>query len=74
MRTLAVLREGEEAEIIGFQGGRGLIKRLLEMGFTRNAKIKVLSNSPGPVLVDVRGSKVALGRGMAMKIIVNGEG
>ena len=70
---LAFLSEGEEGEIIGFNGGRGMVQRLSDMGFIPSEKVKVLtSNSPGPVLVDVKGSRIALGRGVAMKIIVNG--
>jgi ferrous iron transport protein A len=70
---LAFLLEGDEGEIVGFRGERGLTQRLADMGFTPSTKVRVLSsNAPGPVLVDVKGSRIALGRGMAMKIIVNG--
>ena len=70
---LAFLQEGEEGEVVGFSGGRGMVQRLSDMGFTPSEKVKVLtSSSPGPVLVDVKGSRIALGRGIAMKIIVNG--
>lgn len=71
---LAMLTENEEALIVEICGGRGLIRRLTEMGFTNGAKVKVLnSNSHGPVLVSVRGSRIALGRGVAMKIMVKQE-
>ena len=70
---LATLSENEEAVIVELWGGRGLVRRLSEMGFTYGTKIKMLHSScPGPVLV--RGSRIALGRGVAMKIIVNPEG
>lgn len=50
----------------------GLVRRLAEMGFTRGARVRVLhSGPPGPVLVMVRGSRVALGRGVAMKVLVS---
>jgi len=71
---LAMLHENEEAEVVGIRGGRGLVRRLSELGLTPGTKIKVLlSNSPGPVLIDVRGSRIALGRGLLMKIMVNLE-
>lgn len=71
---LAMLSENEEAVIVEVCGGRGLTRRLSEMGFTYGTKVKVLnSNSPGPVLVSVRGSRIALGRGVAMKIMVSSE-
>lgn len=71
---LAMLSENEEAVVVEVCGGRGLIRRLSEMGFTYGTKVKVLnSNSPGPVLVFIRGSRIALGRGVAMKIMVSPE-
>ena len=71
---LAFLPENKEAKVIEVKGGRGLVRRLSELGFTPGARVKVLlSNSPGPVLVDVRGSRLGLGRGLLMRIIVDTE-
>ena len=71
---LAMLPENEEARVVEVRGGRGLARRLSELGFTPGARVKVLfSNSPGPVLIDVRGSRIALGRGLLMRIIVDPE-
>ena len=70
---LAFLSEGDEAEIVGISGGGGLTQRLVDMGFTPATRVRVLKSSPpGPMLVSVRGSRIALGRGVAMKILVNG--
>ena len=69
---LAMLSENEEATIVELRGGRGLVRRLSEMGFTYGTKVKVLkSGFPGPVLVEVRGSRIALGRGVVTRIMVN---
>ncbi|MGC8999290.1 MAG: FeoA family protein [Candidatus Bathyarchaeia archaeon] len=69
---LAMLPENYEAVIVEVKGGMGLTRRLAEMGFTNGTKVKVLHSSPpGPMLVMVRGSRIALGRGVAMKIMVN---
>jgi len=71
---LAFLSEGDEAEIVEISGGGGLTQRLTEMGFTPATRVRVLKSSPpGPMLVSVRGSRIALGRGVAMKILVNGS-
>ena len=71
---LAMLPENEEARVVEVRGGRGLVRRLSELGFTPGARVKVLfSNSPGPVLINVRGSRIALGRGLLMRIIVDSE-
>ena len=71
---LAMLPENEEAKVVEVRGGRGLVMRLSELGFTTGAKVKILlSNSLGPVVIDVRGSRIALGRGLLMRIIVDSE-
>lgn len=42
------------------------------MGFTPSTRVRVLkSNPPGPMLVEIRDSRVALGKGITIKIIVN---
>jgi len=68
--TLATLPEGKEAVVIGIIAGRGLARRLAELGFMRGEKVKILRSGPGPVLVLVKGSKIALGWGVARKILV----
>ncbi|MGP8320076.1 MAG: FeoA family protein [Methanosarcinaceae archaeon] len=69
---LPFLSVGEEGVIVEMQGERGITQRLFEMGFTNSTQVKVLSSSsPGPVLVEVRDSRIAIGRGIAMKIMVN---
>ncbi|HEX69069.1 MAG TPA: ferrous iron transport protein A [Candidatus Bathyarchaeota archaeon] len=71
---LAFLSENKQAEIVEVIGGRGLVRRLYELGFIPGTKVRVISsNSPGPVLVDIKGTRMALGRGVTMKIIVNME-
>jgi len=75
---LALLPEGKEAEVVAITAGRGLARRLAELGFMRGERIKLLRSGPGPVLVLVKGSKIALGWGVAKKILVRdsvgGEG
>jgi Fur family transcriptional regulator, ferric uptake regulator len=60
---------GETGEIESIAGGRGAAHRLTEMGLTRGTLIEVMT-SRGPVLVMVRGSRVAISRGLARKVIV----
>ena len=69
---LALFPAGKEGKIVAFMGGKTVIERLSAMGFSTYAKVKVLSSSMGPVLVEVEGSRIALGRGIAMKIMVDG--
>lgn len=70
---LSMLAEGEEGKIVSIRGGYGLIRRLAELGFNPDTKIKVVRASTGPVVVLLRESRIAIGRGVAMKIFVEVE-
>lgn len=50
-------------------------KRLEDMGLTPGTQIKVVRSAPfhGPLELQVRGSRLALGRGMAERILVRVE-
>jgi len=52
--------------------GWGFRKRLEDMGLTPGTRVKVVKSAPfhGPLEVYVRGSRLALGRGMAERIFV----
>lgn len=67
---LTMLRPGMRGRVVTIHGGRGFVMRLYQMGFTPNAIVKVISNNAGPVIVEVRNTTIALGRGMASKILV----
>jgi len=68
--TLASAPEGSRVVVVNVIGGVGLRRRLLEMGFAPGSEVEVVANKWGPVVVRVRGVTVALGRGMAAKILV----
>ena len=71
MVPLSFLPEGGTAVIVDFYGGRNMITRLMAMGLTVGTKIRIVkSTGPGPVLIEVRGTRLALGRGVATKILV----
>jgi len=61
-------------KIVGFVGGHGVRRRLLSLGFHKNDIIEIDSRSilRGPVLVRdlTSDTSVALGRGIAQKIMV----
>lgn len=51
--------------------GRGILRRLLDLGLTKGCTFKVVQGSRhGPVLVEVRGTRIALGHGLANKLVV----
>lgn len=67
---LVFLPSGSRARVINIDSGYGLRTRLLQMGFTPGAIVEIVDNTRGPVVVRVRGVTIALGRGMASRIIV----
>lgn len=74
---LAMLPVGAKGKISRIHGGRGVVRRLSDMGFVPDVEVKVVHShaSPnpghgGPLVVEVKDSRIALGRGVAMKIIV----
>jgi len=67
--TLGQLRTGETARIMAIGGGRGLRQRLYLRGLSEGKVIRVISNS-GPVTIELDRNVIALGRGMAQKIMV----
>lgn len=55
-------------------GGRSLSQRLTEMGLVRGTSVRVIKNDVGgPLTISVGESRLALGRGMALKIMVEEE-
>lgn len=70
LTPLSDLSSGEEAIVEEFLGGRGIYTKLYAMGITPGVRIRVLSMGAGPILLEVRGFKLALGRGMASRILV----
>jgi ferrous iron transport protein A len=70
--TLAEMKTGQTGTVVGVLGGHGLIRRLDALGIRPGKKITKLSSTlfRGPVMLRVNNSRVAVGFGMARKIIV----
>ncbi|MHC4741094.1 MAG: metal-dependent transcriptional regulator [Planctomycetota bacterium] len=72
LRALSTVGVGQRARVAKIEAGRDLNSRLAAMGLVPNAEVTVMSNAhPGPFVVNVKGSKIMLGRGMANKIMVS---
>jgi len=70
-RWLQALKVGETGVVVDLVGGRGLVSRLATLGFTPGAPVTVVQNyGHGPIIVTVRDTRIALGRGEAGKIRV----
>jgi ferrous iron transport protein A len=72
---LTRLQEGESGVVVDVQGGHGLIRRLESLGIRAGKKVTKVSSQlmRGPVTVRVDNSEVAMGFGMARKIVVELE-
>jgi Fe2+ transport system protein FeoA len=76
---LTKLKKGEVGTVASISSGHGrgggFEKRLMDMGLTPGTKITVVKSAPfhGPFEIIVRGSRLALGRGMAERIFVEKE-
>jgi ferrous iron transport protein A len=85
---LAMLPVGAKGKVTKIRGGRGLVRRLSDMGFIQDVKVKIVHSHVsrhhshhhyhhshnsvcwGPLVVEVKDSRIVLGRGVAMKILV----
>jgi len=71
-KPLSMVKAGEKVKVAVINAGRGLNSRLASMGILPNVEITVISSGwPGPLVINVKDSKVVLGRGMADKIMVS---
>ena len=69
--SLTQLSVDHHATILAFNMGTVETTRLVSLGFTPGAKVSMAQNyGYGPLIVTVRGTRVALGRGEAAKIFV----
>lgn len=70
--TLAEMETGESGTVVEVAGGHGLIRRLDALGIRPGKKVTKISSMlfHGPVTLKVDNAQVAVGFGMAKKIIV----
>ena len=69
---LSMALADQELRLVEVQAGRNLTRRLAEMGLTPGVTLRVVQKNGGPLLISVRGSRIAIGRGMAHKLLVTG--
>jgi ferrous iron transport protein A len=72
---LTQLDEGESGIVVEIQGGHGLIRRLENMGIRSGKKVTKVSAQfmRGPVTLRINNYQIAIGYGMAKKILVSSE-
>lgn len=75
LTQLSNLKPDEEGAVTFIRGGKASRQRLLDMGLTSGTRVRIVNAAPfhGPIEVSVRGSTLALGRGLAGYIFVEIE-
>lgn len=76
MNSVVDLNEGEIGEIVSLQGVGGFLNKLDAMGIRIGVTIEKVSSQfmRGPVCIKIGNTEVAIGYGMAKKIIVKKAG
>ncbi|MFC1933576.1 ferrous iron transport protein A [Chloroflexota bacterium] len=71
-RTLSQMEAGQSGIVIQTQGGHGLINRLSNLGIRPGQRVTKLNSMfmRGPITIQVGNAQVAIGFGMAKRIIV----
>jgi len=68
---LSMASAGTKLEIMGFRGGFGMRRRLADLGMNVGMEISVVStHRQGPLVVLMKGSRFAIGRGIAHHVFV----
>jgi len=67
---LSEMKPGQKASVIKIVNGSVSERRLFEIGIVPGASLHLLSRHPfhGPLIIQVGGSKIALGRRMAKSV------
>ena len=74
-KRLSDVSQGEKVILATIRVGLELTSRLTSLGLTPGVTLQMLQNhGHGPIIIKVRGTHVALGRGEAEKILVESSG
>jgi len=75
VKDLTQMKAGEKGRVIDIQGGWGLLRKMDALGIKRETEIVKVSSQlmRGPVIIKVGNTQVAIGFGMARRILVVAE-
>lgn len=73
--TVSKLKPGQSGKVIDIQGGAGMIARLSALGIRPGRMVTKVSSMMwrGPVTIQTGGTRLAIGHGMASRIMVEPE-
>lgn len=70
-RTLVELKSGEVGRVVSVVGGKGATMRLAAHGIVPGVDVEKIGNlTGGPVVLKIGQTRVAIGRGLARKVMV----
>jgi len=68
---LAMICPGSSVRLVSILGGRCIRKRLADLGMNTGDILSVVQSDPcGPMILKVKESRLAIGRGVAHRILV----
>ncbi len=68
---LTMAQPGESVKLVALHGGQQMRKRLADLGLTLDMPLRVVQgNGHGPLIIAVKDTRLAIGRGMAHHIMV----
>ncbi len=70
IQMLSSVPVGQKVRLISIRGGRKLTRRLLSLGVAQGSELEVLHHRGGGVVVGKGGNRVALGAGVADKLMI----
>ncbi|MDD6258174.1 MAG: FeoA domain-containing protein [Erysipelotrichaceae bacterium] len=70
MMPLTLADPGKENTIVKIGGSAEVKQHLADLGFVVGGKVTVVTEANGNLIVNVKESRVAIGKNMAMKIMV----
>ena len=69
---LTQMKAGQRGKVVSMQGGRGMVAKLETLGIRYGVEITKISSQfmRGPVIVRVGNTQIAIGFGMARRVMV----
>ncbi len=70
MVPLNSVLQGKIVKIVKIDAGKGFYQKLNNMGILTGDIVRVVNTTGGPIVISKAGMRLALGRGMSCKILV----
>lgn len=67
---LSSLKKNESGIICEVAGECSARNRLCELGLNKGVSVQIVKNDIGPLILEIQGHKLAIGKGLADKILI----